>query len=116
MTFTNEQLQYHVKSGKVCHPKWYYRPPAKPLVCLDGFTVSVQASLGHYCSPQNNEGPYFTFELGFPSEKQEELMSYAEDETDPTGTVYSQVPLSIILSILNQHVVDTSKLDYNKVD
>ena len=31
--------------------------------CADGTTLSVQASDFHYCSPQNNDGPYTSVEV-----------------------------------------------------
>jgi len=36
--------------------------------CKDGFTMSIQASRGHYCSPRSGEGKYTTVEIGFPSQ------------------------------------------------
>ena len=35
--------------------------------CRDGFEMSVQASLHHYCTPQQDDGPYTHVEVGAPS-------------------------------------------------
>lgn len=104
MNFTNKMLQLHVKSGTTTvFGGWSSRSAAAPLTCKDGFKVSVQASNFHYCTPRDNKGPYSTFELGFPSEKQECLMPYVEDADNPTGTVYSQVPKMVVLDLINSH-------------
>lgn len=33
------------------------------VVCADGFTLSVQASDFHYCTPRSKEGPWTHFEV-----------------------------------------------------
>lgn len=73
------------------------------IVCKDGFRMSVQASRFHYCSPRNDEGPYTAFEVGFPSEKCEELMPYAESADNPTGTVYGWVPAEVVDEVIRNH-------------
>ena len=104
MEFTIKMLQDHVKSGKTSSYGGYdSRSPAKGITCKDGFKVSVQASDFHYCRPRNLEGPYSAFELGFPSEKEERLMPYVENADDPTGTVYSNVPLFTVIDLINSH-------------
>ena len=99
--FTSKMLQKHVKSGET-YPR-IGRIPAPAIICADGFTVSVQASDFHYCTPRDNKGPYVTFELGFPSSKEESLMPYVEDADNPTGTVYAQVPEKVVLDLINVH-------------
>lgn len=74
------------------------------ITCADGFSLSVQASRFHYCSPRiDNAVKYTHVEVGFPSERVEALMPYAEDEDDPTGTVYGQVPVEVVWTIINEH-------------
>lgn len=85
--------------------------PIKPLepkvVCHDGFVMSVQASEFHYCSPRENEGPYFSVEVGFPSQKDDLLVPYAEiwEEGDPvwSNLVYPYVPVEIVLEVIDNH-------------
>lgn len=99
---TITELQAHLKSGKST-PGTDYRAPAAALRCTDGFGLSVQASNMHYCSPRDNEGPYDTVEVGYPSEVVEAFMPYCEDPTTPTGTVYAQVPIEVVLTVINKH-------------
>lgn len=89
---------------------------AVPLICLDGFSVSIQASTNHYCHPRRNFNTvesdhtlpeiivdysiYSEFELGFPNEVEDLLMSYAEDASDPTQTVYGWVPRHVLEQVL----------------
>lgn len=73
------------------------------LVCADGFSMSVQASFGHYCTPRDNDGPWTEAEVGFPSSAEELLIPYAEDEEDPTETVYAYVPVSVIREVIRKH-------------
>jgi hypothetical protein len=113
---TEQELQDHVKSGKShnrlagnslapysmgARPvQWY---PAPPIMCYDGFSVSIQAGQYSYCQPRNNDGPYTHFELGFPSRADELIQVYAEDPDQPTGTVYPQVPLELVLALIAKH-------------
>lgn len=78
-------------------------PLYKPVVCKDGFTLSVQASWGHYCTPRDNSGPYTHVEVGFPSEPEPLLSLYAESLEDPTGTVYPYVPSAVLLQVIAMH-------------
>lgn len=76
----------------------------KRIKCVDGFTMSVQASASHYCSPRVTDlGFYNTYEVGFPSEVEPMLMPYAEDEENPTATVYGRVPVQIIVDVIAAH-------------
>lgn len=78
----------------------------KPRIeCKDGFSMSVQASATHYCEPRTayKDESYWSFEVGFPSEKEELLMEYAEKPEDPTGSVYGYVPASVLEEIIVKH-------------
>lgn len=77
--------------------------PAPRIRCRDGFTMSVQASEFHYCTPRNNTGPWVCVEVGFPSQKEDLLMEYAEDPDHPTETVYGYVPVEIVIEIIEKH-------------
>lgn len=94
-------LQSHVKSGKTLNE--FYRAACEPVVCEDGFTVSIQASSSHYCSPRNMEGPYESFELGFPSAVDEIIKEFAENPNCPTETVYGYVPIMHVYALLYKH-------------
>lgn len=72
--------------------------------CKDGFSISVQASEGHYCYPRLNVGPWAEFELGFPSEADDLIMEYIDDrEMDPTKTVYGYVPIDVVNKLIAKH-------------
>lgn len=67
------------------------------VICADGFKMSVQASKYHYCSPRDDEGPYESVEVGYPSSP-EPLLGITND-----GDVWGYVPVEIICNIVNKH-------------
>jgi len=75
------------------------------VICADGFSMSVQASNGHYCSPRDNTGPWQMVEVGYPSERVESFMPYVDG--NPEGaeweTVYGYVPVEIVVDAIVQH-------------
>lgn len=74
------------------------------MVCKDGFSLSVQAGYGKYSSPREDMFPeYDKFEVGYPSEREELLMPFVEDEDRPTETVYGYVPGEIIDAVIAKH-------------
>jgi hypothetical protein len=76
------------------------------IVCKDGFSMSVQASSFHYCSPkEDNAIEYDAVEVGFPSEIEPLLTEYSEGmiDTDPTSSVYMYVPSNVIFEIIKKH-------------
>ena len=76
---------------------------AARIPCADGFTLSVQASKGHYCAPRSNQGPWAKVEVGFPSNAPELIAEYAEYSNDPTGTVYPFVPVNLVDDLITLH-------------
>ena len=76
----------------------------KEIVCKDGFTMSVQANEGAYCSPRiNDAAKYIRVEVGFPSQPESLLMEWADDPEKPTNTVYGYVPVSRISLVCAKH-------------
>ena len=78
----------------------------KHLHCNDGFSMSVQAHSGAYCSPRTDPTDtdyYFKVEVGFPSEREELLMKYADDYDNPTDTVYGYVPVEVVQEVIEKH-------------
>ena len=74
------------------------------VVCADGFSMSVQANDGAYCSPRiNNAISYEEVEVGFPSSVEPLLMDWCEDKEDPTGTVYGYVPAQVVTNVIAKH-------------
>lgn len=80
--------------------KFVFRPR---IICKDGFTMSVQGSEGHYCSPRKTQDWYNEMEIGFPTQKEEDIMSYMDGYEDPTESVYGYVPCEIIEKVIDKH-------------
>jgi len=79
-------------------------PLNEKVVCADGFSMSVQAHEGAYCTPRCDLAPrYSAVEVGFPSRKEDLLMEWAEDRNDPTGTVYGWVPAERVALVIAKH-------------
>lgn len=69
--------------------------------CMNGDSLSVQASSMVYCTPRSNHGPWYQVEVGYPSRAFEKLKDYAEDwDAGPTDTVYGYVPIEIVEDII----------------
>jgi hypothetical protein len=76
----------------------------KPVVCNDGFTISVQGGSEFlYCSPRKKCNDYYEVECGFPSEDEELLKEYAEDPENLTQTVYSYIPIDLVEKVILKH-------------
>jgi hypothetical protein len=73
------------------------------ITCFDGFNLSIQGNIGAYCSPRKDSDFYSSMEIGFPSEKEELIMSYAGSEDQPTETVYGWVPIEVIEQVIEKH-------------
>lgn len=75
------------------------------VTCNDGFSISIQASAGHYCHPRMTfEGPYTEVELGYPSCSEELLIPYMEDDCcEPENTVYPYVPVEVVDKVIKKH-------------
>jgi hypothetical protein len=97
-------LQGLLASPKVIkYDNFEYKEPTPRIVCMDGTSLSVQASEMTYCSPRENYGPYYKVEVGFPSRRFEELMPYIDGaDGDPTATVYGYVPIEVVENIIEQ--------------
>ena len=81
---------------------WDYRYPR--VICASGFSMSVQAHDGAYCSPRANNAPrYMKVEVGFPSAEEPLLMDYCEDKSEPTHTVYAYVPVQVVTNVIAKH-------------
>jgi hypothetical protein len=76
----------------------------KPVQCADGFTMSVQAFEGGYCSPRRDNAPkYIEVEIGFPNRPEPLLMQWAEDSSNPCETVYPYVPVERVYLVITKH-------------
>jgi len=76
----------------------------KKVVCADGFEMSVQANENAYCAPRINKADkYIEVEIGFPSQREELIIEWAEQRDNPTDTVYGYVPVHIVNSVIAKH-------------
>jgi len=51
----------------------------------------------------NGADRYEEVEVGFPSEREELIMQYAEEPDVPTQTVYGYVPVQVVTNVLAKH-------------
>lgn len=97
---TLETTEYQTNDGK----RFFTQNIRPRITCNDGFSMSVQASEYHYCSPRRNSAEYYSsVEVGFPSEEEILLEDYAEDRSILTSTVYGYVPVDIVEAIIEKH-------------
>ncbi len=96
----NEFVEQTFKQKHKPYSDFVLRPK---IVCVDGFTMSVQGSSGHYCAPRSTQNAYYEMEIGYPSLKEDDLMPYAEDADSPTNAVYGYVPCEIIQQVIDKH-------------
>ena len=81
------------------------------VVCKDGFKMSVQAGQSLYSEPRDVVDSYEEAEIGYPSEEESLITSYAEDNENLCDTVYGYVPCSIIDQVIEKHGgIDESKI------
>ena len=83
------------------------RKPHNPRIeCKDGFTISVQASEGAYCTPREDypSTPYTHVECGYPSQDPttKALREYCE-RPNYTDTVYPYTPIEVVQAELDAH-------------
>lgn len=70
------------------------------LYCASGFSVSIQAGKGKYSIPRGPAELYEAVELGYPSMPISEILPWAEDDDDPTGTIYGYVPAQVVFDLI----------------
>ena len=79
-----------------------YKDPVQRIVCVDGMSVSVQASQFTYAKPRTDVGPWTHVELGFPSVcPPQYILEYADEMDAPTSTVYGYVPIELVAQWIN---------------
>ena len=94
-----------------------------PIVCADGFKLSVQASWGHYAIDSAGKRPelkitrphtftsdavlpWASVEVGYPSARPEpwaDWEQYCDSPSDPTSTVYGYVPVDLVRALIDAH-------------
>lgn len=92
-----------VEYFKITFKKGENHQSRNAIVCNDGFSVSAQGSSFHYCSPRITDDSYTAIELGFPSQEDELINSFAEDNSQYTETVYGWVDMEIVEKLIDKH-------------
>ena len=99
------------RAGDVLKPKRAHRQIRELIRCNDGFTMSVQASRGHFCSPRNDVGPYDGVEVGYPSMWEDLLLPHTDNNTDltpaicgMTSTPCVNAPPHVISAVIRRYV------------
>ena len=81
-----------------------HKPQMYIIICVDGTRLSVQANRFMHCYPADNTGPYTHVEVGYPSiVPPVSWKKYCEDWSNPTGTVYSYIPIKMVLKFIAEH-------------
>ena len=80
----------------------------QPVICNDGFKMSVQAGEQLYSSPRSyTKEDYEEAEVGFPSEHEplidQYVERYSEEDLDYTQRVYPYVPCDVIDAVILKH-------------
>lgn len=73
-----------------------------PIVCADGHTLSVQASVTHYATPRDNRGPWTHVEVGYPTAQPEATWVRYRDGDDWKG-IYGFVPVELVREFIEIH-------------
>ena len=75
---------------------------ADHIECVDGTTLSVQASKMHYCKPRTNRGPFTHVEVGAASvDPPKTWAEYADG--DYPSYVYGYVPVELVREYIDSH-------------
>lgn len=99
-------VRKHIIESRAATDDRFYIVP--PVICKDGFKMSVQHSSWHYCLPRidyaERKGYEFdSYEIGYPSEAEDILLPFAENPECPTDTVYPFVPAQIVEQVAEMH-------------
>ena len=76
------------------------------IVCVDGFTMSVQVGDSLYSKPKKVAKRNSEVEIGYPSEHEPLLEKYVESfykEPDYTDSIYPYVPVKVVDKVLKKH-------------
>lgn len=73
------------------------------ITCSDGFKMSVQGNEMAYSIPKKTGTEFDAMEIGFPSEQEDLILEFAQNPSDPTGTIYGFIPIDLIELIIEKH-------------
>lgn len=97
---TLNKLQAHLAAPITTVTASYsYKAPVPVVVCADGVTLSVQASVNHYCTPREDTGPYTEVEVWCISNCDFPINEFEYEESDPS----SYVPIEQVVAFIDNH-------------
>ena len=91
---TLDRLQAHLKTPI----KYGHKDLAPRVECVDGFTMSVQASKFHYCTSRSDIGPYTTVEVHHCGSIPE-----WEEFSDNGNGPYAYLPIDLVVAKIELH-------------
>jgi hypothetical protein len=76
----------------------------KPVICADGFKMSVQAhDMGSYSTRDVDTGRISHVEVGFPNRYEPLLQPWVDNPERPLDTVYAYVPVERVALVCAKH-------------
>ena len=74
------------------------------VICADGYRISIQASVGHYCTPREDDATaYRTVEI-LVYEFDELLAEYIDDNNHgDMDMIGERVPAELVIKLLKKH-------------
>lgn len=90
----------HAEAFLVHEARYTYKEIVAAIQCKDGTLISVQASHGSYCDPEDDFGPYTTVEVMpvYPNTKIPRSWRKYK-----SGSLYGHVPVEIVQRFINRH-------------
>jgi hypothetical protein len=73
------------------------------IVCADGYTFSVGASRGHYCTPRDDVGPYDMVEVGIEGDSPDAFDFYRGSPETSAFTAHGWVPVDMVRKLITEH-------------
>lgn len=97
---TLERLQALLKTPITAYKGYEIKAQTKRIYCVDGAHASIQASETHYCTPQDNHGPYTHVEIWCIGDIGNIPITHFEyDENEPSA----YVPIEAVAAFLDDH-------------
>ena len=84
--------------------KYLNRDKIPPVICADGFHMSVGVGVFYFSRPRNCDAEEYThMGIEFPSDADPLILEYAYDKDHPTETFYIYVPVDLIDAVIAKH-------------
>lgn len=100
-----KQLEIPMMGGSIVQTV-QFKNLAQSIICMDGTSLSVQASECHYSLPRRNFGVYTHVEVGFPtSDPPNSWADYFDGDFESSDKcdVYGYVPVELVREYIESH-------------